>query len=440
MYIKRSIKFLLHKRKSGATKKLGIRMRVTLSGKPPIDFPIGYSIDLENWDVKAERVKIDRKGKNNQITTEINRLIDEYESAINEVFARFELLEKRSPTLEEIKGLFNSMVGRKKASAGKTASEDGIDFFDVFDLFTKNVGKQNQWTQATYGKFVAIRNHLSEFDPYLSFSSLDEEKMQEYVEFLVSKGFRNTTIAKDISFVKWYIKWASNKGYYLGNVHEAFNPKMKGSSGNAKDVIFLNHHEIEALQNYKFGKGQGRLERARDVFLFTCFTGLRYSDVVKLTRHDVKDGFIQIVTQKTVDNLRIELNKHAQALLDKYMNIEFPTDKALPVVSNAHMNEYLKEVCELCGLDELQRVVYFIGGVRHEKVYPKWQLVSTHCGRRTFVVNALQLGIPAEVIMRWTGHSDYKSMKPYVKIVDELKKREMSKFDDMFDNKDEKNS
>lgn len=69
------------------------------------------------------------------------------------------------------------------------------------------------------------------------------------------------------------------------------------------------------------------------------------------------------------------------------------------------------------------------GSKRVEKIVPKWELLSSHTGRRTFVVNALRLGIPAEVIMRWTGHSSYEAMKPYVKIVDELKKEQMSKFD-----------
>ena len=186
------------------------------------------------------------------------------------------------------------------------------------------------------------------------------------------------------------------------------------------------------LQEYQFKPGQQYLERVCDVFLFCCYTGLRYSDVAKLTRQDVKTGFIQVVTQKTVDGLRIELNKYSQAILDKYKDVEFDNNKALPVISNPKMNEYLKVLGKVCGLNELHRIVYFKGNARHEEVFPKSQLLTTHCARRTFVVTALQIGIPSEVIMRWTGHSDFKAMKPYVKIVDNLKKQEMSKFDNMF--------
>ena len=62
----------------------------------------------------------------------------------------------------------------------------------------------------------------------------------------------------------------------------------------------------------------------------------------------------------------------------------------------------------------------------------KWELITTHCARRTFVVNSLRLGIPAEVIMKWTGHSDFKAMKPYIEIVDELKKENMSRYDALY--------
>ena len=97
--------------------------------------------------------------------------------------------------------------------------------------------------------------------------------------------------------------------------------------------------------------------------------------------------------------------------------------------SNEKMNAHLKTLGQVVGLDEPTRIVYFKGNNRYEEVYPKWYLLTTHVARRTFVVTALQLGIPVEVIMRWTGHSNFEAMKPYAKIVDELKELSMSKFD-----------
>lgn len=430
MHIKRSIKFLLHTRKKGDSvdgKNLAIRMRIAYGGNTPLDFPTGHNIDAKDWDSAKECAIYGIVNASGQTSSDINRTIAEYRSYVNEIFARYELLEKRIPEPGEVKDLFNDMIGRSKIELANPSE----DFFAVFDMFTNEVGQKNQWTPSTYEKFAALKNHFLVFDPKMTFYTANDEKMQAYVNYLSKKGFRNTTISKNLSFVRWFFRWAASKGYYNGTVHETFKPRLKGVDGNSKEIVYLTQEEIKLLQNYQFQPYEASLERVRDVFLFTCFTGLRYSDVLKLKRSDIKKGFIDVVTQKTVDGLKIELNKHSQAILDKYKDVDLPDDKALPVISNVKMNAHLKRLGQVCGLEEPQRIVYFKGNVRHEEVYPKWALLTTHCGRRTFVVTALQLGIPAEVIIRWTGHSDYKAMKPYVKIVDELKERSMSRFDDI---------
>ena len=423
MHIKRGIKFNLHKRKAGDTKNLAVRMRVTLRGEQPIDFPTGHNIDLEYWDSDNGRAT----GKT---ADEINRTIDEYRAVMNEIFARYELIEKRIPTPGEVKDLFNDMIGQKTALTDGLPGDDA-DFFKIFDLFVSSESERNQWTTGTMQKFHALRNHLTGFDPRLSFYSITESKLQEYAKYLTQNGLRNTTLAKNLALLRWFLRWAAKKGYYSGNAHATFRPKIKGVDGNSKEIIYLTEDEIKKLQSYEFTSGQHYLERVRDVFLFCCFTGLRYSDAAKLTREDVKEDHIEIVTQKTSDGLRIELNKHSRAILEKYAGEKFSRNLALPVISNQKMNDYLKELGQLCEINEPQKVVYYRGSKRCESVFPKWQLLTTHCGRRTFVVNALRLGIPSEVIIRWTGHSDFKAMKPYVKIVDDLKKQSMAKFDSL---------
>ena len=95
------------------------------------------------------------------------------------------------------------------------------------------------------------------------------------------------------------------------------------------------------------------------------------------------------------------------------------------------MNDYLKELGALCGIDQPQTIVYFKGNQRIEEVHPKYELLGTHAGRRTFICNALSFGIPTQVVMKWTGHSDYKAMKPYIDIADDIKAKAMNKFDEM---------
>lgn len=424
MHIKRTIRFLLHKRTAGQSTKLAIRMRVTLHGERPLDFPLGQNIDSDDWDVATGRAL-----PSSPNADAINRTIDEWQSVVNEIIARYELLEKRIPTPGEIKDLFNDMVGRKtKTNADLPSCND--NFFKVYDLFTDEMGKRNQWTASTHEKFAALRRHLYEYDPHISFPALTERKLQGYVDSLLRKDLRNTTISKNLSFLRWFFRWAAKKGYYPGNLHDTFKPKMKGVDGN-KEIIYLTRDELSRLESWQFAPTQSSLARVRDVLLFCCFTGLRYSDVAKLKRTDIKDGFFDVVTQKTNDSLRIELNDHSKAILNKYKDVKIKGGLALPVISNVKMNARLKILGQVCGIDEPIRIVYFHGNERREQVMPKWALLTTHCGRRTFVVTALQLGIPSEVIMKWTGHSDMKAMKPYMAIVDELKERTMSRFNEL---------
>ena len=108
---------------------------------------------------------------------------------------------------------------------------------------------------------------------------------------------------------------------------------------------------------------------------------------------------------------------------------EFPFNRALPIISNQRMNEYLKELGEICGLNNPITDTYYKGSQRIDNVLPKWQMIGTHTGRRTFICNALMLGISPQIVMKWTGHSDYKAMKPYIDIADAAKAEAMKLFD-----------
>lgn len=186
---------------------------------------------------------------------------------------------------------------------------------------------------------------------------------------------------------------------------------------------------MKRFREYVIPENKKHLEKIRDVFLFQCFTGLRYSDVFNLRKSDVKEKHIEINSIKTSDNLTIDLNAHSREILLKYKDEDFVQNRALPVISNQKMNDYLKELAELVEIDEPITQTYYMGKKRIDEVLPKYSLLGTHCGRRTFICNALSLGIPPQVVMKWTGHSDYSAMKPYIDIADEIKATAMEKFD-----------
>ena len=421
MTIQYRARFILHRERNGS---YTIRLRVTLHGQRPIDFAVGCSIDDRDvWDDGRQRVR-----QSHSDAQTINRTLADYESKVADLMARYELVEKRVPSADDVKRELAELSGRATAATIQRDKDD--DFFIVYDKFCEQMGAQNQWTRATFQKFDALKNHLTEYEPMLKLSKLDETQLQGFVTYMSNTlKLRNTTIGKQLGFLRWYLRWAAQHGYYGGNLHDTFRPKLKGSHFEQKEVIYLTLKELQTVENHQFKPSQKHLEHVRDVFVFCCYTGLRFSDAAKLRRSDIHDDYISVVTKKTSDRLRIELNRHSRAILDRYSDCDFPNNLALPVISNQKTNDYLKEIGKECELNENVRIVYFLGNKRVEEVHPKRELLTTHVARRTFVVTALQLGVPAEVITRWTGHSDMKSMKPYVAIVDELKAKNMSKFD-----------
>ncbi len=429
MNIKRNILFSLEKRKKDGkpvVENVPIRMRVIYNNQR-IEFTTGYRIDATKWDEDKQRVKNSCTNKLKQTAAEINSDLLKYYADIQDIFKEFEVADV-IPIPEQLKTAFNNRQ-KKNIPQEPEQEKPTVSFWDIFNGFVRECGIQNNWTDATYEKFAATKKHLEDFDINLTLETLNESKLTEYVNFLRdTKNLRNSTIGKQMGFLKWFLRWSKKKGYNNNIAFETFKPKLKTTQ---KKVIFLTWAELTKLREYKIPEAKKYLERVRDVFLFQCFTGLRYSDVFNLKRSDIKDSHIEVTTVKTADSLIIELNNHSKAILDKYKDVHFEHNKALPVITNQKMNDYLKELAELAEINEPIRETYYKGNERIDTVLPKYALLGTHAGRRTFICNALSLGISPQVVMKWTGHSDYKAMKPYIDIADDIKANAMSKFNQL---------
>ena len=425
MNIKRNIIFALESRKKNGVpviENVPIRMRVIFASHR-IEFTTGYRIDAAKWDADKQRVKNGCTNKLKQSASDINTDLLRYYTIMQEVFKEYEVRDI-IPTPQEVKDAFNN-----KVNPTEEPQEIQKGFWEIFNEFVSECGKQNNWTDSTYEKFAAVKNHIKEFRAEPTFVYFDEEGLNNYVDFLrKTKDMRNSTIGKQLGFLKWFIRWAFKKGYHQNIAFETFKPKLKNTP---KKVIFLTWDELNKLKACNIPQNKQYLERVRDVFLFCCFTGLRYSDVYNLRTSDVKADHIEITTVKTADSLVIELNNHSKAILEKYKDVHFEGNKVLPVISNQKMNDYLKELGELAEINEPIRETYYKGNQRIDEVTPKYALLGTHAGRRTFICNALALGIPAQVVMKWTGHSDYKAMKPYIDIADDIKANAMSRFNQL---------
>lgn len=434
MIIKRTIKLAVQSQQKASSR---VRMRVSYNGYR-VDFQTGILLNKDSWDNLRQRVL--PNDSNVTLANDLNDHLSKMQSNMIEVFREFEL-RKVIPTPTELRKAFNlhqvpqpnhddTTQKSSTLSVPQVASEESKikkrNFWKCYDEFVKVNGKLNDWTPATFEKFSALRNHLSDFDKKLSFEKFDEEGIANLVDFLGKKGMKNSTINKQLGFLRWFLRWCYEKGYHHNHTFEYFKPKLKNAP---KQVIFLTEKELEQLETLVIPQKYASLGVVRDVFLFCCYTGLRYSDVYNLTWEDIHHGKIEIVTIKTADRIQIEFNRKSQAIIDKYTDVHLPNKKVFPVISNQKMNKYLHELCKLAKIDTLIKSTHYEGNKRIDDVQPKYELVGTHCGRRTFICMALSKGIPPTVVMKWTGHSDYKAMKPYIDIADDVKSSYMKKFD-----------
>lgn len=417
MIISRLCHFLLDKEKGQSDAML--RYRIKWDGKQ-VAFSVGYRVTIEKWNLETQRcVANTSHGRKRIQASVINRKIQDMEQLVTEVFTHFEALE-RVPSEDEFRAQYKKRDNRTRSN------KESQCIIDVLDIFVRNQASANMWTKATRQKFGAMRNHLLMYNEALTFSDLTGAELASFTTFLRDTlQLRNSTIIKKIGFLKWFLNWATIEGYNTSVAYKSYSPRFKNIS---KTIIFLDWEELMCLYELPLD-GRIGLEQVRDVFCFCCFTSLRYSDVANLKRSNVYRSHISITTIKTNDSLRIELNKYSRAILDKYKGVKLPNDLALPVISNQKMNKAIKEVCKIAGFDTPITLTYYKGNERYDDVYPKYELMSTHAGRRTFICNALMMGIQPEIVMKWTGHSDYNAMKPYIDVADRSKAEAMAVFD-----------
>ena len=433
-----------------------IRLRVTFNSQR-IDISTGCQIyDLNYWDSKHEQVLDGYQGPKGEdniaINNELRKLKDQMEVTfkyfeVNEIYPTpSQIVEKYE---ERVKGVTPRKPEPEKKK--KEVKPKEPDFFKVFDAFTYECGEKNAWTDATREKMAALKNDLSIFKKTLKFSDLTETTLTKFVVYLRDEkklntprkpkgeerdsgkkeliGIKNSTIEKKLGYLKWFLKWATEKGFNNNTAYRTFRPTLKTTQ---KKVIYLTKEEMKRILNLDLKGEHAYLEIVRDIFIFCCFSSLRYSDASALKWNDVKDDHIEVTTIKTADSIQIEINDMMKKIIEKYRAIpDKRSNLVFPFYTNQAMNRDLKKLCKLAEINEEIRTTTYKGHERIDEIAEKWELIGTHTGRRTFIIHALSRGIPPSIVMKWTGHSDYKSMKPYIDIVDEIKASEMTKMNFM---------
>lgn len=416
------------------TDEARVRCRVKWDGcRKSVSVSIGYRVNISRWDMEMQRcVPRSFHGRSRIPAADINRDIERFRNAVDLAFLRLES-EGRDIDPSQVRDALMALVEPEKKQE-ETSGDWKRNPIHAFNAFMAERGDRNRWTDATYTKMRNVKHHLQEWRPKLRWEDFDEDGLYDYIRFLrtstaidnksATRGLKDSTVSKHVGMLKWFLRWADNKGLLKSRDYQSFKPKIQTADN---PVIFLEWDELMKMMRLDLND---TLARTRDAFCFCCFTSLRYSDVKALRWSDVDDKCIRVTTVKTTDSLIIELNKYSQELLDRCFALDLPSDLVFDVPANQIMNERIKDVARLCGLNNMIRTTEFRNGQRIDKLTPKWQLIGTHAGRRTFICNALMMGIAPNVVMQWTGHSDYESMKPYIAIADTFKAEQMSKFNE----------
>ena len=461
--------------------KFNVKPEVNKKGEAPIRVSlfirgtrmmqsIGITIDPKAWNKTAQEVRKGYTNKAGRDSTEINTRI----SDITKYFQAYELTLADKPTVEQlslelqraIKGsetklaAFHAgeadvatLLNIEDEAAAKAPTKKERSAYDYMDEYLRSRSREVSWTMETAKMNKTFKMHLGRFGKQLPLSYFNKKGLAEFVDYLRFKaGLEDSSVRKQYKNLVAFLNWCQAHDLVSLPDVATYHPVFKVP---AKPVIFLTHEELMKLYNYKIPKSgakvklvdmsgrkyekvvqePGALAKTRDLFCFCAFTSLRYSDMANVHRYDIQNGFLSVTTQKTNARLQIELNSYAQAILDKYADKDFPGDLALPVISNQKMNNYLKDLCELCGFNTPIHVTGFRKGQRYDETYPKYSMISTHCGRKTFICFMLSIGVAPQVVMKFTGHADYKSMKPYIDIAESAKHDAMKRMEDAFGGK-----
>lgn len=407
-------------RRGGNPLNCKIKMSFHFSGQR-LEYYTGFSVDEEYWDMQSQRVKEGFRSKNGESTNAINKQLNKIENTIEDIHTEYNALRKSFQPVDlklELKKRLNETI--------YDTNSIGID--EAFGLFIES--KKDEWKNNTKERKEIVKDIIAKFHEKSKtapdFSSISIEYFKSLIQYSINTlKHKNTTIAKNLKIFKGFLNWAFENKYCNHENHKKFSidSYFKGIL-KPSDAISLSKDEVMKLYKHKFDTVE--MQQVRDVFCFSCFTGLRYSDLKNLKKANIKDGYIKLLTIKGNKEIVVDLNKFSLAILKRYENL--PTDRCLPVPDNATLNIKLKEMGKILKFESDEEVISFNGRNRVSKNLKRYDLITTHTARRTFITTALVMNIPAQVIMKWTGHSDYKSFEGYVRITEEDRKKAMKKF------------
>ena len=397
----------------------------------------GRSILAECWDVKNQQAIFIDKKTAKKLHPGINydfflteTEAKEFNDNLRDIIKSIKLVTDRllmDNVILDAEKVMDKLKDSKTTTTKKTEPTNIL--FDFIDQYLED----NKATRepGSLSVYKSMKNHLNAYQDQtkkkVTFEKIDYSFFKSFQNFLISRKKRigddqvpmlnNITIAKQLSTLKTFLNYAK-----LQNIHVSDDYKKFKITKDSLEVIALTNDEFESLYHLDLTNNK-KLAQVRDIFCWSCTTGFRYSDMKQLKREHIKDDEIVLTVIKTGERLTVPLNPYSIAILAKYKDQRRP----LPMISNQKLNDYLKELCKLAGINEKIEIVRSYGIKREAITYPKYELIGAHTGRKTFVCLSLEKGMSAEQVMACTGHKDYQSFKRYLHVTEKLKKVVMNK-------------
>lgn len=373
-----------------------IYLRITVKGRRS-EISTGQTILTSLWCPESGKLK-----GNGQQAKAINSLLDNYKLKVFSIYNEL-IFANKEVTAETLKNRFLGI------------DEKAITIVEVFKDHNKMVfsliGKS--YSFGTWKRYETSLNHTIEFMKWkYNVSDMEVKNIKpEFISFydLWFRTIRNCCNNTSVKYLKNFrkiIKFCLDNEWINKDPFINYKTKLQ-----PVDKNFLNEEQLESIINKEF-KSE-RLSLVRDIFIFSCFTGLAYVDIKNLKYDDISTNisgtrFIKIKRTKTKVEASIPLLPIAENILSKYKNNPkcLNQNLVLPILSNQKMNEYLKEIADLC---EITVELTF------------------HCARHTFATTVtLNNGVPIETVSKMLGHSSIRMTQHYAKILDSKVSNDMN--------------
>lgn len=356
------------------------------------------SIIPNQWD--GENKKPYKQGKNIPFDSiQISKVLNNYSDEFYKLQSRCEFANIEF-TSERLKSHFDKVFGNVVIAQA--------NFFDVYDLFTREKRMRKEWKPSTIKRYKNIKNLLLDFEKVtkyrLNFSSINNNFYSEFINFCYeNKDHYTNTFNRNIGLFKTFMFWALDKKHTYNETFKEFKKPTKVLTREEA----LNFEDIKLLFNHSFNNIE--LEKIKDIFIFQSLTGMRFGELKLINIRNVNDRDCIVLKEEkdsTKSTREIPLMSISKAILEKY-------NYRLPLISNQKQNDYLKVIFKEAGF--IHEVEYTRTKGVEQKVFIKkfYERISTHTARRSFITIMRNKGVADKTIMSITGHKDIKTFNMY---------------------------